>query len=117
MTPTELKARTFQFSLQSYRLAKPWFKEQETRHVAHQLVRASSSVASNYRAACFGRSRAEFGAKIGVTREEADESAFWTELAQAAHFPADPVLVRAVHLEACELTRIFDASFRTSRGR
>jgi four helix bundle protein len=117
MTPAELKARTFQFSLDSYRLAKAWFREYETRHVAQQLVRASSSVASNYRAACFGRSHAEFTAKIGIAREESDESAFWTEFAQAAHFPADPVLVRGVHLEACELTRIFDASFRTSRGR
>jgi hypothetical protein len=45
MTPAELKARTFQFSLDCYRLARPWFREHETRHVAQQLVRASSSVA------------------------------------------------------------------------
>ena len=35
---------------------------------------------SNYRAACRGRSKAEFIAKLGVVEEEADESAFWLEL-------------------------------------
>jgi four helix bundle protein len=37
-------------------------------------------VASNYRAACRGRSRAEFTAKLGIVEEEADESAFWLEI-------------------------------------
>lgn len=117
MTPAELKARTFHFSLDCYRLARPWFREHETRHVAQQLVRASSSVAANYRATCLGRSHAEFTAKIGLTREESDESAFWTEFAQAAGLAADRALIRTVHLEACELTRIFDASFKTAKRR
>jgi four helix bundle protein len=43
-------------------------------------VRSGTSVAANYRAACRGRSRAEFIAKLGTVEEEADESAFWLEL-------------------------------------
>ena len=35
---------------------------------------------ANYRAACRGRSKREFVAKIGLVEEEADESAFWIEL-------------------------------------
>ena len=103
--------------MDSYRLAKPWFREAETRQVAQQLARASSSVASNYRAACLGRSHPEFTAKIGLTREEADESAFWTEFARAAGLPADRALLHTVHREACELSRIFDAAFKTAKRR
>jgi len=37
-------------------------------------------VAANYRAACRGRSRPEFLAKIGIVVEEADETVFWLEM-------------------------------------
>jgi four helix bundle protein len=118
MTPDELKERTFRFALDCYGLARPWFREPDTRHLAGQLVRSSSSVASNYRAACLGRTRAEFAAKIGITREEADESAFWAEFSERAGFSnSQPALLREVRREASELTRIFDASYRTSRRR
>ena len=50
------------------------------RAIGGQLMRAGTSVGANYRAACRGRSRREFIAKIGVVEEEADESAFWMEL-------------------------------------
>jgi len=36
-------------------------------------------VAANYRAACRGKSKADFIAKVGIVEEEADESAFWLE--------------------------------------
>jgi four helix bundle protein len=76
MTPQELRDRTFEFALQTYRFAKPLLRNIETRHVASQIIRASSSVAANYRAAGQGRSRREFCAKLGTVREEADESSF-----------------------------------------
>jgi four helix bundle protein len=54
------------------------------RTVGAQLLRAATSVAANYRAACRGRSRAEFIAKLGVVLEEADESLLWLELIKEA---------------------------------
>lgn len=50
------------------------------RTIGGQLVRSGTSVAANYRAACRGRSTAEFIAKMGIVEEETDESAFWIEL-------------------------------------
>jgi four helix bundle protein len=50
------------------------------RAIGNQLVRAGTAVAANYRAACRGRSKAEFIAKLGTVEEEADESAFLMEL-------------------------------------
>ena len=41
-------------------------------------------MASNYRAACRGKSKADFIAKLGTVIEEADESDFWLELTERA---------------------------------
>jgi len=81
-----------------------------------QLLRCGTSVAANYRAACRGRSRAEFAAKLGVVVEEADESMLWLELL------ADSDVVRRERLkpllaEARELTALFTASQHTTRAR
>ena len=50
------------------------------RAIGNQLIRSGTSVAANYRAACRGRSEAEFIAKLGIVEEEADERALWLEL-------------------------------------
>ena len=42
-----------------------------------QLIRASSSVAANYRAATRARSDAEYYAKMSIVVEECDETLFW----------------------------------------
>lgn len=80
MTPKELKARTKQFAVDVIKLCRAIPASPDGRVVAGQLLRASTSVAANYRAACRGRSRAEFIAKLGVVLEESDESLLWLEL-------------------------------------
>ena len=45
-----------------------------------QLLRSATSVAANFRAACRGRSSAEWYAKLCICVEEADETLFWLEL-------------------------------------
>ena len=85
------------------------------RAIGGQLVRSGTSVGSSYRAACRGRSKAEFIAKIGIVTEEADESAFWLELIMDGNL-LQRELVTALHREAEELTAIFMASGRTARG-
>jgi four helix bundle protein len=49
--------------------------------VTDHLVRSSSSVGANYRAACRAKSRADMAAKLGIVLEEADEVQYWLELA------------------------------------
>ncbi len=49
------------------------------RPIVNQLIRSSSSVAANYRAATCARSDAEFLSKISIVLEESDESKFWME--------------------------------------
>jgi four helix bundle protein len=87
----------------------------EARILGAQLLRSSTSIGANYRAACRGRSRAEFVAKLGIVLEEADETAFWLELIQqAAIFPEEKM--RSLCTEANELVSIFVSSIRTAKG-
>jgi len=40
------------------------------------LIKAAISTGANYRAACRGRSKAEFQSKMSITVEEVDESQY-----------------------------------------
>jgi len=74
MTEDELLQRTKRFGLAILRLVDRLPNTVAGRAVAGQLVRCGTSVGANYRAACRGRSKREFVAKLGVVEEEADES-------------------------------------------
>jgi four helix bundle protein len=68
----------------------------------------------NYRAACRGRSHAEFIAKIGIVEEEADESTFWLDVLCDTK-NSNPAEVDPLLKEARELTAIFTAANKTAK--
>src|SRR5437868_4529810 len=110
MNAADLKDRTKQFALRVMHLVDALPDTPKGRAVASQLVQSGMSVAANYRAACRGRSRAEFISKIGVAEEEADETELWLEL-----IVADKILpetkIRPLLTEANELVAIMAASY------
>ncbi|SEN81969.1 four helix bundle protein [bacterium A37T11] len=50
------------------------------KNYSNQLIRCSSSVGANYRAACRAKSTADFINKLKIVEEELDESMFFLEL-------------------------------------
>ena len=117
MNADDLKERTKRFALEILKLVAELPNTVQGRTIAGQLVRAGTSVGSNYRAACRGRSRAEFIAKLGVVEEEADESAFWLELIILGDL-LKPTRVESLLDEAQQLTKIMASSRLTaSAGR
>src|SRR5436189_4097965 len=80
MTESEMKQRTKAFALRVIKLAGTLSNDFVGRRLGDQLLRAGTSVAANYRAACRARSKPEFASKLGIAEEEADESALWMEL-------------------------------------
>jgi four helix bundle protein len=110
MNPEELKQRTKQFALRIMRLVDALPSTPKGRAIASQLVRSGTSVAANYRAACRGRSKAEFIAKVGIAEEEADETALWLELVIEDKLLAEKKL-RPLLDEANELVAIMAASY------
>ena len=82
------------------------------RPIINQLIRSSSSVAANYRAATRSRSDAEFYAKMSIVVEESDETLFWLEYLVRIEIlnMTDTILMRE---EVEQLVRLF-ASIRRS---
>lgn len=114
METQELLDRTKHFAHHCVKLSLSLPKTKLGNHIAGQLIRCSTSVASNYRASCLAQSKASFVAKLSIVIEEADESAFWLE------FIIDENLLKKQRIEpllqeAKELTAIFMASRKTAR--
>ena len=111
----DLKQRTKIYALDIVKFVEGLPRNGTTAVFGKQLLRYGTSVAANYRAACRGRSPAEFQAKMGIVEEEADESVLWLELLiESGH--ADPNHANPLRQEADELTAIAVSSIRTSRG-
>ena len=85
-----------------------------SRRIKLRLIDSAKSVASNYRAVCRARSRAEFIAKIGVVREEADESIGWLETLNRKKY-VDKNLAEPILKEANEITPIMNASYQAAK--
>jgi four helix bundle protein len=75
-----LRTRTKEASLRIIRVFQQLPRTGEAVVLGKQLLRSATSVAANFRAACRGRSTAEWYAKLCICVEEADETLFWLEL-------------------------------------
>jgi four helix bundle protein len=113
MNEQELITRTKQFALRIMKLVEALPRTIQGRTIGNQIMRSGTSVAANYRAACRGRSKIEFIAKLGTVEEEADETAFWLELIVEGGLigakKIEPLLK-----EATELVAITAASRKTA---
>ena len=116
MNSEELKKRTKEFAHRCVKLSMALPETVLGRHVRGQLIRCSTSVASNYRAACIAQSKASFISKLSIVLEETDESNFWLEFIIDEELLKKD-LVEPLLKEADELTAIFIASRKTARIR
>jgi four helix bundle protein len=109
----ELRDRTKRFALRVLALIDRLPNTIGGRVLANQLVRSSTSVGANYRAACRARSRAEFASKLGIVAEEADESLYWLELIRDGNFVPEKKIASLL-AEADEITAIFTSGRRSA---
>jgi len=110
------KKWTKKFVVDNIRLYRTLPKTEEAKIIGRQLLRASSSVGANYRAACRARSRAEFHSKMSTVVEESDESVFWMEILIEAEIVK---LSEINHLlnEGNEILKVVSASRKTVSGK
>jgi four helix bundle protein len=117
MTKEELKIRTKKFAVRTFKLVETLPKSKATDVISYQILKASSSVAANYRAVCRGKSSADFLNKLKVVDEEADESLFWLELIQELELNCNKEELSKLMKEADELVAIFSSSIRTIKSK
>ncbi|MES2375785.1 MAG: four helix bundle protein [Bacteroidota bacterium] len=110
------KNRTKKFVVDNIKFYRTLPKTEEAKIIGRQLLRSSSSVGANYRAACRARSKAEFHSKLSTVVEEADESAFWMEVLIDAEVVSKSDLTYLLD-DANQILKITSASRKTVSGK
>jgi four helix bundle protein len=83
--------------------------------ISKQLIRCSTSVGANYRAACRVKSTADFINKLKIVEEEADECLYFLDLLSAVKNSNINVLSELMK-EANEFLAITVASIKTAKN-
>lgn len=84
------------------------------RSTVYQLIRSSTSVAANFRAATRARSDAEFYSKICIVVEECDETQFWLDfLIRIKVFTSNEI--EDIRDETEQLLKIFSSTKATMK--
>jgi four helix bundle protein len=112
----QFQKRTKKFVVDNIKLFRKLPQTEEARIVGRQLLRSSSSVGANYRAACRARSQAEFHSKLSIVVEEADESAFWMEILIEAEIISESELFDLTK-EANEILKVVSKARKTISGK
>ena len=114
MDEAAFKERTRQLGLAVIALSRSIRHDLAADVILRQVVRSSTSVGANYRAACRAKSLKDMVAKLAVVEEEADETVHWLEmLRDSASVPAE--VVAPLIQEAGEIVAMTVASIRTLR--
>ncbi len=114
MTSQELKDKCKKFALRIFKLTDSLPNSKAANVIANQILRSSTSVGANYRAACRARSKADFISKITIVEEEADETLFWLELIHESGMIKYERL-KSLMKDADELVAIFTSSGKTAK--
>jgi four helix bundle protein len=114
VSENNLTKRTKQFALGGIKLAETLPKSMTTYVIGRQLIRCSTSVGANYRAACCAKSKADFIAKMGIVEEECDETLYWMELLIESGVIKESTVADLID-EAKQLLAITVASIKTAR--
>ena len=77
MDKRELQDRLKKFAISIVRFGEELPPTTGFRTVRNQICRSGPSSAANYRAACRGKSTADYIAKMGIVEEELDENTFF----------------------------------------
>ncbi len=84
--------------------------------IARQLVRSSTSIGANYRAACRAKSIADMINKLKIVEEESDETAYWLELLVESGLISQNQITD-IYKETNEILAMTVSSIKTLRNR
>jgi four helix bundle protein len=108
----QIKIRTKQIGLDVIKLGDELPRKMFAWMITKQTLRSSTSVGSNYRAACRAKSDADFLNKRRIVEEESDETSYWLEILEEANI-VEPLRVKDLKKETNEITAIIVASQKT----
>ena len=117
MTKEELINRNKKFVIDVVRLVEVLPSNRVYDAFVRQVVRSSSSIGANYRAACRAKSKADFINKLKIVEEEADETIYFLELLKEVDGDKNKSVFERLTKEANELLSIYVASIKTIKNK
>ncbi|HYF64911.1 MAG TPA: four helix bundle protein [Herpetosiphonaceae bacterium] len=111
----DLVHRTKRYALQIIRLCAGLPKTMEAQVLGKQLLRSGTSVGANYREASKARSDSEFLAKLGISLQEIEESAYWLELLGESSIVSTESIA-TIYDETRQITAILTAIIKKRKG-
>ncbi|MDD4385896.1 MAG: four helix bundle protein [Bacteroidales bacterium] len=115
MVEMDLNKRTKKFAHDCVKISMQFPNNKLGMHLQGQLIRCSTFVAANYRAACIAQSKKSFVSKLSIALEEVDESHFWLEFARDESVLSNTEQLHLLINESSELTAIFISSRKTAQ--
>lgn len=111
--PYDIRERSLQFAVGVIRAVRHLPNDAATRVVAHQLVKAATSVGANVEEADGAESRRDFIHKVSIARKETRETRYWLRIIRAslAHDDVWPALQH----ESEEIARILSAIIHSAQ--
>ncbi len=115
MTKEELIARNRRFVIEVLTIIESLPSNRVYDALVRQLVRSSTSVGANYRAACRAKSTKDFINKLKIVEEEADESSYFLDVLQEIVKGKCKEKLNVLLDESNQLVSIYVASLKTVR--
>ena len=112
-----LEQRTLNFAIEIVQFCMLLRKMNIPNALITQLLKAGTSIGSNYREANRAESKKDFIHKIGIEEKEASETAYWLEVLNGSKLLDTDILSTSSLLlkEARELLAIFNSISRSSK--
>jgi len=110
----QIKYRTKQIGLKIIKLVDDLQNKPSVIAVAKQIVRSSTSIGANYRAACKAKSTADFINKLKIVEEETDETLYWLEILEESSLIHKEQISDLIK-ETNEILSIIIASIKTTK--
>ena len=106
---------SFNFAVRIVRLCQFLEKQDRvSRTLANQLLRSGTSVGANVEEAQAGQSKADFIAKMSISRKEARETLYWLKLLKATNI-VEENMINEIMNESDELVRILTSIVKTAQ--
>ena len=111
----QIKRRTKQIALEVIKLLDELPNKPSGWAIAKQIVRSSTSIGANYRAACRAKSPADFINKLKIVEEETDETHYWLEILEESGI-IQSERIELLKKEVNEILSIVVSSIKTTRA-
>ena len=107
--------RAFDFAVRIIRLCQYLEKQDRvSRTLANQLLRSGTSIGANAEEAQAGQSKADFIAKMSISRKESRETLYWLRLLEATQL-VDQHMITEIIKESDELVRILTSIVKSAQ--